>query len=290
MRADGVAWALCNRAVTDLRQTPSSQAERVNQALLGDVMRILESSGDWAQIRLEHDGYPGWIHRAALHPCSFEEASSYSASGSMVVSAELLPARLDLRTSGWNEAGKLPFGLRLPLIKKRGKFSQLQLPDGRLWWVESSGLLSIELCPTPTTSGIAFALDLFKRFVGVPYLWGGRSPFGFDCSGFAATFWNFLGVNIPRDADQQFLAGVSFEGAPQPGDLLFFGSLPDETPDPRQADRFSAVSHVAISLGGDEILHANGTAWGVSYNSLDPDHSYYRDWLRTHFLGARRYA
>jgi cell wall-associated NlpC family hydrolase len=106
-----------------------------------------------------------------------------------------------------------------------------------------------------------------RRFIGTPYLWGGRSPFGFDCSGLAGAFWGFMGVTIPRDADQQFRAGIPVEGTPQPGDLIFFG---EHDPDQPNA-RYASIDHVAISLGGDEVIHATSGAGGVVLNSLDPD-------------------
>ncbi len=282
-------WALCNRAVSDLRSEPRSLAERVSQALLGEVVRPLEESGDWTLVQMERDGYIGWIHRAALHHCSREQAIAYQATCRVRVLAELLHARTTPQTDIGAEAGKLPFGINLPVEGHLDAATQVRLPDGRLWWVDSSGLLPVELWPAPNHPGISFTLDLIRRFVGVPYLWGGRSPFGFDCSGFAAAFWDFLGIRLPRDADQQFQIGQPISGDYRPGDLLFFGSLASEQTDVRQQDRFAAITHVAISLGGEELIHANGAAWGVSYNSLDPSSSRYRPWLREHLAGARRY-
>jgi cell wall-associated NlpC family hydrolase len=125
-----------------------------------------------------------------------------------------------------------------------------------------------------------------RRFIGTPYLWGGRSPFGFDCSGFAGTFWGFLGVTLPRDADQQYLQGAPVEGAPQPGDLIYFGEH-----DPDQSNsRYASIDHVAISLGGDEVLHATSSAGGVVINSLNPNSPIYRAWLRENLAGVRRFA
>ena len=282
-------WALCNRPVSDLRSEPRSLAERVSQALLGEVVRPLQESGDWTLIQMERDGYIGWIHRAALHPCSREEAVAYQATCRVRVLAELLHARTAAQAGLGMDAGKLPFGVNLPLEQQIDAASQVRLPDGRLWWVDSSGLLPVELWPAPNHPGVSFTLDLMRRFVGVPYLWGGRSPFGYDCSGFAATFWDFLGIRLPRDADQQFQIGLPISGDYQPGDLLFFGSLANEETDIRQQSRFAAITHVAISLGGDEIIHANGGAWGVSDNSLDPASPRYRPWLREHLAGSRRY-
>ena len=115
----------------------------------------------------------------------------------------------------------------------------------------------------------------------MPYLWGGRTPFGYDCSGLAQTFWGILGCRLRRDADQQFADGKKVEGKIQPGDLLFFGE-PEEDHRP--------ISHVAISLGGTEMIHANGTAGGVSYNSLELASPLYREWLDRFLQGVRRFV
>jgi cell wall-associated NlpC family hydrolase len=160
--------------------------------------------------------------------------------------------------------------------------AQVRLPDNRLWWVESQGLLPYDRCPKPDAEGIDFTLRLMQRFIGVPYHWGGRTPFGFDCSGLSQTFLSFLGVSAPRDASQQFLAGVPVEGARQPGDLLFFGET--------LKNKRVKVTHVAISLGGDEIIHANGVTWNTAYNSLDPQSPIYRGWLRSTLVGVRRFV
>ena len=152
-----------------------------------------------------------------------------------------------------------------------------------------TGLLPLEGLPHPDAAGIQFALQQVQRFVGVPYLWGGCTPFGYDCSGLAQTFWRFLGVSIPRDADQQCQVGMHVEGVPQPGDLLFFGE-PDQDAPRGGPDRFAAISHVAISLGGDEFIHANGTTWSVAYNSLNPESPIYRAWLREHLIEVCRYT
>ena len=280
-------WALVDRSVTDLRREPHSLGERVNQALLGEAVRILESQATWSLVRTERDGYLGWIHTASLYTCSSEQVIAYHSAANARVLAELLPAYQD--PSYETNTGKLPFGINLPIEQQSDGYSQIRLPDGRLWWVESAGLLPQERWPKPDPEGIEFTLDLMKRFIGVPYMWGGRSAFGFDCSAFAGALWSFIGIDLPRDADQQYRTGRRVEGSPQPGDILYFGDLADEEPDERQIGRFSAINHAAISLGGNELIHATGAVWGVTYNSLDPASPRYRPWLHTHLAGARRF-
>jgi gamma-D-glutamyl-L-lysine dipeptidyl-peptidase len=275
-------WAFVNRNVTDVRREPRDLSERLTQALLGESLRVLEKREGWARVRLERDGYLGWVQTNALWRCDSEQVQEYQRASSNLVIAETAQAFLSQEgTLPDLSAGKLPFGIAVPLIDQIGERSAFRLPDGRIWWVASNDLLPLSRRPLPDSTGIAYTLDLLRRLIGIPYLWGGRSSFGYDCSGLAQTFLGFMGVTAPRDADQQFAAAVPVTGAPQPGDLLFFGS--------RREDARRPITHVAISLGGDEIIHANGTAGGISINSLNPDSLTYSAWLQENLVGVGRY-
>ena len=281
-------WALINRPVEDLRRGQGILTERVSQARLGEVVRVLESGQEWSRIRMEHDGYNGWVHAKALHTCTEAEANAWSLACNALVSAGLAEAHGEDGTL----LQKLVFATRVPVVRSGNGTSWVRLPDGRLWGFSAADLLPLEAAPLCDSIGIARTLELCGRFIGVPYLWGGRTPYGFDCSGFAGTFFAFLGVAIPRDADQQFAQGELVEGPLQPGDLLFFGELPADTlpgPDARGYVRHARITHVGISLGGLDFLHANGSNWGISRNSLDPESPLQELWLRENYRGARRF-
>ncbi|HZY41054.1 MAG TPA: alpha/beta fold hydrolase, partial [Anaerolineae bacterium] len=281
---DDTPWALVNRSVADVRREPRSGAEQITQLLIGEAVRVLDERDGWLLIRAEHDGYLGWSRAGALHGCDERAVTKYQAAAKWLISAPLAPA-FDRPSRSAALIGQLPFGVRLPVADETAQFVWLRLPDERVWWVARSDGLPKAQQPKPTTAGIAATLDRIRRLVGTPYLWGGRSPFGYDCSGLAQTFYRFMGVSIPRDADQQCAFGPPVEGTPQPGDLLFFGGDDDGLIDPRHAH----ITHAAISLGGDEIIHANGTTWNIAYNSLDPASPIYRAWLQDHLAGVRRF-
>jgi len=287
-------WALVNRNLTDLRREPRNLSERLNQALLGDGVRLLEERGDWVRVRIERDGYLGWLQDSALFRCEQSDVRSYQQSCTHLVTssfAAAYPSAEGAYGQEWEQAGLLPFGLRLPAGKWQGDMLAVRKPDGSCWWVLGSHLMPISECPGPDAAGITQALAIIRRMIGTPYLWGGSTPFGYDCSGLAQAFWSFLGVRLARDADQQFAAGIPVEGEFQAGDLLFFGEardqeiLPGEPGAPRRR-----ITHVAISLGGEELIHSNGSAWGISINSLDPASPLYQEWLKANLAGARRYA
>jgi len=282
-------WALIKRGVTDLREEPRDLAGSLSQALSGEMVRILDNQDGWCKVRLEYDGYLGWVPENALYRCMGEDARAYHAQCNAVVVAERLDGSLSADGGEGGEAGKLPFGVKVRVIKRQAGRAALEMPDGTTWWVAESGLLNSNERPSPDSGGIASTLRLFRRFVGIPYLWGGRSTFGFDCSGLAQTFLGFMGVSAPRDADQLYGASRLVEGNPQPGDLLFFGGEIDEnlvgvnvTPSERY------ITHVAISLGGSDILHATAFTWSVTYESIDPASPLYRPWLHKHLVKVGR--
>lgn len=281
---DEAPWALVRRGVSDVRRTHDTLAEQTTQILLGETVRVLEDRGFWSLVRVEHDGYIGWTRTQALQLRDRKSVRAYQKSANVLVKVGQARA-FDRPAGATPQVGALPFGVRLPMIETRRGWAAIRLPDDRVCWVKEADLLPLADRPKPNAAGIAFTLDLFKPFVGTPYAWGGRSSYGYDCSGLTQAFWDFMGVSIPRDADQQFRAGKIVKGKPRPGDLLFFGGDDSSLRDTRH----QRITHVAICLGGDEIFHANGSTWNIAYNSLNPASPICRADLRKSLVGVRRY-
>jgi len=288
-------WALVRRGLSNLRRSPGNAAELLAQGLFGEAVELLkyDANTGWWFARLE-DGYLGWLVESSLFICDRDQACAYRTQADALVEAELAITYSGLLVQGGTlpeglRAGKLPFGAPVKVSERRAGLARINWEGEPPLWVAEADLAPMAERPRPDAAGIARTLERMGRFIGVPYLWGGETPFGYDCSGFAQTTLGLMGIRIPRDADQQFIAGQPVEGEPQPGDLLFFSSQIDSPADP-QAGRVGSITHVAVSLGGDEFIHATGYVWGVTQNSLDPASPLYRAWLKEHLAGVRRFV
>ena len=266
-------WALIVPWATDVRADPSSRAERVTQALVGEVVRTLDERDGWTRVRLERDGYVGWAPTGALVPVPAALAQEATATATLRVIADWAEA---FRSPGGERVGRLPFGARLCALEVRGDWSHVGLVDGRTWWVRGEALSAVRTGPVDAEA-ITGALDRFIRFIGVPYLWGGRTPYGFDCSGLTQSFWESLGVVIARDADQQRDAAQNISGPIRPGDLLFFNAM----------GTGDQITHVGIATDATHLLHASGGT-GTAINSLDPGDERFSRTLLERFVDARR--
>jgi cell wall-associated NlpC family hydrolase len=245
-----VAWSK-NLATTASRVWLDSHVQ--TQALYGQLVTVLAVRPGWAKVAVRDEpdpqdphGYPGWLPVRQLKS-GFRAGGEY-----VVVAARTAPLHVHGRTL------ELSYGTRLPLVRSSGEAAVVRTPDG-VGTVSGAG--------APLAASSASVIAQAKRFLGVRYLWGGLSAWGFDCSGLVWDVYRTHGLTIPRDADPQFHHGSPVaRGALRAGDLLFFGS-------PGYAE------HVAIYLGGDRMLEAPDSAHRVRIVPVR--------W--TYYLGARRY-
>lgn len=279
---DPCAWSAINRSLVDLMSQPTLASERVSQAVLGEACQVLQRVDAWSELRLQRDGYTGWVQSAALHPATEAQVLAFRAAARITVVADIAAAFASSHRA--RQVGKVFFGMSLPPAGETQGSVALRLPDGRVWWIARE-----DTQPTasrePETQAIEQALRLMRSSVGVPYLWGGCTPFGYDCSGLTQAFWSFLGTPIARDADQQFQQGRVVEGPPAAGDLVFFSTEGASAERARHAD----VRHVGIALGGNELLHASASVRSVAIDRLEVGAGAQGDWLVEHLAGVRRF-
>lgn len=244
-------FAVVSLASLDVRTRPQHRSELGSQLLLGEVVRVLGASRDglWWRVENESDGYRGWARTWGLVPASAARAARWRARATARVIRPFL--------EGWSSPrpGALvsPLFLNSRLIPegKRSGRRRLELPDGRRAWVPAASVVIGNKSRTRLLARV-------RGLLGVPYLWGGRTALGFDCSGFVQQVLAEQGLSLPRDAAQQYRACRALRSGepPRAGDLLFFAA-------PR-----AKPSHVGMALGGGYYAHARGR---VLIGSVVPD-------------------
>lgn len=260
-----VGWGIVYNSVVAVRSEPRHVAEMVTQALLGTPVELLEQRGDWRKVRLP-DQYVGWVD-GSLQPVSRERLDDYFALPKIIVTAHYATAfkEPDCRSLPVSD---LVAGNILEFQSLVGTFYRVRYPDGRKAYARKADVLPVDewLGSVELTgeSIVKYALQL----LGVPYLWGGTSTKGFDCSGFTKQVYQMHGIVLPRDASEQAMQGEPVDTVDdfryvQPGDLLFFVSKTgDENPEER-------VTHVAIYMGDKRFIHASDNVRIGSFDSND---------------------
>lgn len=265
---------LVTLSVINLRKEPDHSSEMVSQALMGTPVMILKEEDSWMQVRTP-DRYISWTESSSVRRVSAEEMREWKNSDRIIFTGN----------SGWiysniaetGITGDVVAGCILARTSESGAYARVILPDGREGFVRSYSIMPFEQFRNKES---ASGDDIIKRaesLAGVPYLWGGSSAKGVDCSGFVQTVFFMNGLILSRDASQQALYGDSldisggFENL-LAGDLLFFGS-PER------------ISHVAIFEGNGEYIHSSGR---VMVNSLDSAQSNYSRYRRNSLVKAMR--
>lgn len=234
-------------------------AEQVTQSLLGDEVALLETRQEWSRVRM-WDQYIGWVKREHLVPAPPDWRAPWMEIEDLWVNIRPAP---DSHTAARTFAF---LGSRFPLIEDDGRWWKLRLPDGEAGWIEQRRARPVQARPT-TTGAICTTA---RRFLGTPYIWGGCSAWGLDCSGFVQLVYRLHGISLHRDAGDQSLQGGGVE-TPEQGDLVFFGPAAE-----------GRISHVGLMLDGDRFIHAHGGRSVRISNLSQPE------W-RTRYRLARRY-
>lgn len=227
-------FAVCQLSIVPVRANPSDVEEIVTQLLFGELVEILEASKakkNWCKIRCDYDGYEGWMDIRQLRRIGEMDADMYRQNHAFC---------LDLTAILTNNNHFLPItmGAILPM------FDGMNLQLGDKHYAFNGQAVQNKAIKTTPELIIKFA----RRYLFAPYLWGGKSPFGIDCSGFTQSVFRMAGIRLRRDAAQQVEQGrlVDFVDQTQVADLAFF-----------ENDKGKIV-HVGIVLENNQIIHAAG--------------------------------
>jgi len=223
-------YGICNLSVIPLRIEPNDTSEMVSQVLFGEHFKVLEKSRQWRKIRLSYDKYEGWVDVKQFQEITKE---SYQDLDKMPIT--ITNQMVDFIATKKNELLPILLGSTLPYYKER---------NFRL----AQNNYSYEGQVISTKGSKEDILKTTFFYVNAPYLWGGKTLFGIDCSGFTQMVYKINGIKLFRDASQQANQGevLSFIEESEPGDLAFFDNKEGE------------IIHVGIIMANNYIIHASG--------------------------------
>jgi len=233
-----------------------------SQAVLWEELKVISREKQFSHVICE-DGYQGWVSNSQINQVSKTNPGVMVTSNHAFIYEEADENTLTVRETG--------AGCYIPLLKKTKGWYQTILPDAVKGWIKQSAFNEIS---GDQNSNI---LLLAKRFLGVPYFWGGKTAKGLDCSGFCQLLHKMVGIKIRRDSPMQFedarMVSENFlDGSP--GDLLFF------------AENGKRITHVAMKLTENEIIHARGR---VRINSLDKNSELFDNTLIDTFVAVKTF-
>ena len=221
-------FGICNLAIIPVRLDPSDRSEQVTQLLFGEHFTILEQQAKWSKIKIAFDNYEGWIDNKQYQDITEKQFKTLNESP-IVLSSDLI----EFISNPKNELLPISIGSSLSFLN------------------DDSINISNFLFEGIKTCGVKPKSNLVKTaymYMNAPYLWGGKTPFGIDCSGFTQMVYKLNGYHLLRDASQQATQGevLSFIEESEPGDLAFFDNEEGN------------IIHVGIMLDNNYIIHASG--------------------------------
>jgi gamma-D-glutamyl-L-lysine dipeptidyl-peptidase len=228
-------YAVSALPVVPLRAEPSEKSEMISQLLFGEHVIVHEKQQNWCFVEFSHDGHQGWLTGSMLHYITEESVSEFAGGNHRVLGSLLIPV--------FNNVTKntcyIPAGSNLNRYKPAS--NSFHLADLHFTCREEPVFYHRE----NVRENISLAAH---KFLNIPYLWGGKNPFGMDCSGLTQVIMKIFGKAIPRDSVQQVSEGkmVNFISEAKPGDLAFFDN------------EEGRIIHTGIIVNNQQIVHASG--------------------------------
>ncbi|MFC3881057.1 NlpC/P60 family protein [Algoriphagus namhaensis] len=277
---EGKTRALVTISVANIRSQPKHSAELATQALMGTPLTVLEKEDSWYRVQTPDD-YISWVDAAGIKLMTEAELESWYRSAKVVFT--------DFSGFVWADESQterisdLVAGDILNLTEETNTSYLVQLPDGRAGIIEKSKATPWEEWIASRETSPEKLIATAKEMMGAPYLWGGTSIKGIDCSGFTKTIFYLNGQIIPRDASQQVNEGNEVDvdknwNKLEVGDLLFFGQKATD-------DIKERVVHVGMWIGNNQFIHSRGR---VRISSFDPESPLYDEYELNRYLRTKR--
>lgn len=270
---------LVTLSVINLRKEPAHSSELVSQAILGTPLLILKNTGSWLLVQTP-DNYISWTEESSVRTMTRTEMTAWKKS-TRVIYCENTGWLYDSTSVSSGVVGDLVGGSLLEKTGELNGFISVDLPDGRKGFAEKQKLTDFDTWKNTVSGNEESICKVAVTYMGLPYLWGGSSTKGVDCSGFVQSVYFRNGVILARDASLQALHGLKIDISDgysrlKKGDLLFFGS---------KENGMSHVTHVAIYLGKNEYINSSGR---VMINSLDSTQVNYSSYRQNSLLTTKR--
>jgi len=226
-------FGMCNLSVVPVRKEPSHQSEMITQLLFGELFEIIEKERGWVKAKLIYDGYEGWVNDKQYLPLYNETFERLHDFGSTIT--------LDIVQVLINETKNyvipVVLGSSLPYVVNNSFF----IDEHKYTFDGTVRPAKEEVTPERIVENA-------YMYLSAPYMWGGRSPFGIDCSGLVQMVYKLSGIKLPRDAAQQSIKGthINFLSEAISGDLAFFDNEEGN------------IIHTGIILPNSQIIHSSG--------------------------------
>ena len=271
--------ALVKISVANIRSNPAHSAELATQATMGTPLNVLKHEGDWYLVQTP-DKYLAWVDKGGIQLMTEAEMQTWLNSEKLIYTNTFGTAYSEASDKS-QVVSDLVAGDVVEKVTEKGAFYEVKYPSGATAYIKKEEAKLYADWVKSLNPSEENLVNTSRSLMGLPYLWGGTSPKGVDCSGFTKTIYFLNGIVLPRDASQQVHTGKLIDSTRNfekliPGDLLFFGRKATDSTSEK-------VVHVGMWIGNQQFIHSLGNVHisSVDTTAADFDEYNYNRYLRT---------